>query len=73
MFLFFFNIQNTQGGQIADMCVRRGGAVWGGGEEEEEGVRQWDSCILSCPAMQKLHIVYLKNTEHFSTIKKHVI
>lgn len=29
---FFFNIQNTQGGQIADMCVRKGG----------EGGRGWE-------------------------------
>lgn len=52
----FFNIQNTQGSQIADMCV-------GPGE------------ILHSfmPFYAKLFIVYLKNTEHFSTIKKHVI
>lgn len=54
--LLFFNIQNTQGSQIADMCVR-------------------SSEILHSfmPLYAKLPIVYLKNTEHFSTIKKHVI
>lgn len=53
---FFFNIQNTQGSQIADMC--------------EGAVRLLHSFM---PGYAKLHIVYLKNTEHFSTIKKHVI
>lgn len=50
---FFSNIQNTQGGQIADMCVRRGrfgegGLQRGDGGEGGGGEAKRDSCILSC-------------------------
>lgn len=73
---FFQHPKYTRRPNCWHVCEeRRGGGVeMGRGGRGGGGRRgQQDSCILSCSAMQKLHIVYLKNTEHFSTIKKHVI